>query len=52
MTPSTSEPLGHFQPNLEQSNIGGSGFKFVQMKSHVNFEWEIIAKKLKFINNI
>ena len=38
------EPQGQFQPNLAQSILGWSRFKFVQMKGHPFFQGEIVTK--------
>ena len=44
---SSTEPLGHFQPNLAQSIVGWRGFKFVQMKGSPLFQGEIIREQGK-----
>ena len=41
---SSQEPLVQFQPNLAQIIIGKRGFKFVQLKSSVLFQVEIVTK--------
>ena len=46
------KPLGQFQPNLTQSIFGWRGFMFVQMKGPTLFQAEIIAKYLKYIDEI
>ena len=43
---------GQFQPNLTQSILRWRGLKFDQMKDHVHFQKEIIAKKRKYIDNL
>ena len=35
------EPLGQFQPNSPQNILRWREFKFVQMKGHTLFQWEI-----------
>jgi hypothetical protein len=42
---SSPEPLGQFQPDLEQITLRWRGFKFVQTKGINNLQGEIIAKE-------
>ena len=49
---SSPEPLGQFQPNLAQSNLGWRGFKFVQMTGPALFQGEIITKYRKYNDEI
>ena len=49
---SSPEPLRQFQPNMAQSILGCTGFKFIQMKGHAHFQAEIITKQQKYIDEI
>lgn len=49
------KPLGQFQEHLAQSITVWRGFKFVQMKIHAIFKWEIFlitGNLLVFIKNL
>ena len=41
---SSPDPLDQFQTNLAQGNLGGRGFKFIEMKGHSISQGEVIGK--------
>ena len=49
---SPANPQGQFQHNLNKSILLQGGFKLVETKGHILFQWEMIATKWKYIDDL